>query len=113
LSDLQDALILPQATPRSEPSWFGFPIAVRKEAPVTRNELVHYLESHKVATRLLFGGNLTRQPAYQHIPFRVSGDLHRTDHVMNQVFWIGVFPGLTARMLDYTVTLFHDLLRDR
>ena len=111
LSNLQDALILPQATSHSEPSWFGFPIAVRKEATVTRNELVRYLESHKVATRLLFGGNLTRQPAYQHIPFRVSGDLHRTDYVMNQVFWIGVYPGLTAQMLDYTVTLFHDLLR--
>lgn len=113
LSDLQDVLVLPQATPGAEPSWFGFPIAVRPEASITRNGLVRYLESHKVATRLLFGGNLVRQPAYQGVPFRVLDDLHNTDYVMSQVFWIGVYPGLTAQMLEYVLSLFHDLLRHR
>ena len=101
LSTLQDFLILPEATPKSEPSWFGFPIFVRKNAPFTRDELVRHLNDHKIGTRLLFGGNLLRQPAYRNIAHRVVGGLGNSDDVMNHVFWIGVYPGLTQPMLDY------------
>ena len=96
-------LLLPESTPRAEPSWFGFPIGVREDAPFSRDELVRELESHKIATRLLFGGNLIRQPAYQEVEFRVVGDLKNTDFVMRNVFWIGFYPGLTEEMLDYAV----------
>ncbi|MCJ7432168.1 MAG: lipopolysaccharide biosynthesis protein RfbH, partial [Anaerolineales bacterium] len=95
LENLQKFFVLPEATPNSQPSWFGFPIAVRPEAPFTRNQLVQFLENRKIATRLLFGGNLVRQPAYQNVSYRVIGSLENADFVMNQVFWIGVYPGLT------------------
>lgn len=101
LSTLQEFLLLPEATPNSEPSWFGFPIFVRESAPFTRDELVHHLNDQKIGTRLLFGGNLLRQPAYRNINHRVVGDLKRSDDVMHRVFWIGVYPGLTESMLDY------------
>jgi CDP-6-deoxy-D-xylo-4-hexulose-3-dehydrase len=103
LKPLEDVLVLPESTPLAEPSWFGFPIGVREDAPFGRDALIHELESHKIATRLLFGGNLVRQPAYQEVEFRVVGDLKNTDFVMRNVFWIGVFPGLTEAMLDYAV----------
>ena len=101
LKPFADVLILPEATPNSDPSWFGFPIAVRPEAPFTRDELVRHYDSMKIGTRLMFAGNLLRQPAYQQIECRVIGDMKNTDFVMNQVFWLGVFPGLTPAMLDY------------
>jgi CDP-6-deoxy-D-xylo-4-hexulose-3-dehydrase len=101
LQHLQEYLILPQATPNSEPSWFGFPIAVREDAPFTRNQLVQFLDSRKVGTRLLFGGNLIRQPAYRSSQYRVASSLKNADFIMNNVFWIGVYPGLTQPMLDY------------
>lgn len=103
LKPLEEFLILPQPTPGSDPSWFGFPITVRSEAPFTRNDLVRYLESRKIATRLLFGGNLTRQPAYRSVPYRVVGELKNTNVVMNQTFWVGVYPGLTEQMIAYVV----------
>lgn len=103
LADLQEFLLLPEATPNSEPSWFGFPVFVRENAPFTRDELVHWLNNHKIGTRLLFGGNLLRQPAYRNINHRAVGDLKRSDDVMNRVFWIGVYPGLTQPMLNYVV----------
>jgi CDP-6-deoxy-D-xylo-4-hexulose-3-dehydrase len=109
LSDLQDFLILPEATAGSDPSWFGFPIGVRPEAPFTREQLTRHLENHQIATRLLFGGNLIRQPAYQEIKRRVVGDLKNSDFVMNQVFWIGVYPGLTPEKIEYIISVFHDL----
>lgn len=99
-------LILPQASPKSEPSWFGFLITVRPDAPFTRNELIHHLEENKVATRLLFSGNITRQPAYQDLDYRVVGDLSNSDLIMNQTFWIGVYPKLTPEMIDYTIDTF-------
>jgi CDP-6-deoxy-D-xylo-4-hexulose-3-dehydrase len=108
LQDLQEFLILPEATPNSQPSWFGFPIAVRPEAPFTRNQAVQFLESHKIATRLLFGGNLVRQPAYRNVPYRIVGSLKNADFVMNQVFWIGVYPGLTRPMLDFICDSLHE-----
>ncbi len=101
LSELQDFIMLPEATPNSNPSWFGFPIYVRPEAPFTRDEAVRWLEAHKIGTRLLFGGNLLRQPAYRGQNYRVVGDLHNADEIMRRVFWIGVYPGLTEPMLDY------------
>lgn len=104
LQDLQHVLVLPEATPGSEPSWFGFLMSVRDEAPFTRNELVQYLEANKIGTRLLFGGNLLRQPLYQGLNYRVIGDLQNTDHIMESAFWIGVFPGLTTEMLDYVIS---------
>jgi CDP-4-dehydro-6-deoxyglucose reductase, E1 len=107
LGDLQEFLILPQATPHSDPSWFGFPIGVREDAPVTRNTIVRFLEQRKIATRLLFGGNLARQPAYQDRNYRIAVDLSRTDFVMNQVFWIGVYPGLSPAALDFMQESLH------
>jgi CDP-6-deoxy-D-xylo-4-hexulose-3-dehydrase len=109
LQDLQEFFILPEATPNSEPSWFGFPIAVRPDAPFNRNQAVAFLESRKIATRLLFGGNLLRQPAYQGIKHRVVGSLENTDFIMNQVFWVGVYPGINSEMLDYMLDTFHKL----
>jgi CDP-4-dehydro-6-deoxyglucose reductase, E1 len=103
LRSLDKYLVLPEATPNSEPSWFGFPITVRENAPVSRNTLVQHLEKHKIGTRLLFGGNLLRQPAYKDIVHRVVGNTEQTDRVMNQTFWIGVYPGLTREMLDFIV----------
>ncbi|MBI5963996.1 MAG: lipopolysaccharide biosynthesis protein RfbH [Chloroflexi bacterium] len=111
LQDLQGYLILPQATSNSEPSWFGFPIAVCADAPFTRNQLVQFLESRKVATRLLFGGNLVRQPAYRDFQYRVASPLANTDFIMNNVFWIGVFPGLTKAMLNYVIEVIHDFAK--
>jgi CDP-6-deoxy-D-xylo-4-hexulose-3-dehydrase len=101
LAGLEEYLILPKATPHSDPSWFGFPIGVREDAPFRREDLIRTLESSKIATRLLFGGNLVRQPAYQDCQYRVAGDLHNSDFVMNNVFWVGVYPGLTPEMLDF------------
>jgi CDP-6-deoxy-D-xylo-4-hexulose-3-dehydrase len=101
LRELSDVLILPEATPGAEPSWFGFPIAVRPEVGFTRDEIVRHLESNRIATRLLFGGNLVRQPAYRGVRYRQVGDLRNADFVMNQVFWIGVFPGLQAPHIEY------------
>jgi len=109
LRDMRDIFILPEATPCSEPSWFGFPIAVRADAPVTRNQVVRHLEERKIATRLLFGGNLVRQPAYRDAPHRVSAPLANSDFVMNHVFWIGVYPGLTPPMIDYVIETMHAL----
>src|SRR5579872_3257712 len=101
LEPLQDLLVLPEATEGSDPSWFGFPIGIRKDAPITRIELTRALEAKKIGTRLLFGGNLVRQPAYEGCEYRVIGDLLNTDFVMNNVFWVGVYPGLRQPMLDF------------
>jgi CDP-6-deoxy-D-xylo-4-hexulose-3-dehydrase len=101
LDPYANVLLLPEATPGSDPSWFGFPFGVREDAPFTRDDLVRRLEEHKIGTRLLFGGNLARQPAYQGTDFRVIGDLKNTDFVMRNVLWVGVYPGLTKPMLDH------------
>ena len=94
-------LILPEATPGSDPSWFGFPITVRTDAGVSRDAVTRRLESRGIRTRLLFGGNLTRQPAYTDVPFRVVGDLVNADVIMNDTFWVGIYPGLDHAMLGY------------
>jgi CDP-6-deoxy-D-xylo-4-hexulose-3-dehydrase len=101
LSSLSEFLILPETTPNSDPAWFAFPISIRKDAAESRVELLKYLDQHKIDTRLLFAGNLTRQPYMIGRNFRISGTLENTDIVMNDTFWIGVYPGLTEPMLDY------------
>jgi CDP-6-deoxy-D-xylo-4-hexulose-3-dehydrase len=109
LHDLQEFFILPEATPNSEPSWFGFPMMVRPDGPLSRAEVIRFLEERKIANRTLFGGNLVRQPAYIDVQYRKVGDLPNSDLVMNQLFWIGVYPGITREMLQYTIETFHEL----
>jgi len=103
-----DYLILPEAEEGSSPSWFGFPILVKESAPFTRNDIVNYLEGNRIATRMLFGGNLTKQPAYKKIKYKIYGDLKNTDLVMDRLFWIGVYPGLSKEMLSYVCNKFAD-----
>ncbi|HLJ88360.1 MAG TPA: lipopolysaccharide biosynthesis protein RfbH [Candidatus Angelobacter sp.] len=112
LGSLEEYFVLPEATPNSDPSWFGFPLMVRPSAPFSRNEFVNFLEERKIATRLLFGGNLVRQPAYREATYRVSGSLDNSDLVMNQALWIGVYPGLSQPMLDYMVESIHTATRE-
>ncbi|MHB8635078.1 MAG: lipopolysaccharide biosynthesis protein RfbH [Fimbriimonadaceae bacterium] len=111
LAGLEDVLILPEPTSGADPSWFGFPIAIREGCGVARTDLLSTLEANKIATRLLFGGNLLRQPAYAKIKHRVVGDLRNTDFVMNNVFWLGVYPGLTEPMLDFVAGVIRDFLK--
>jgi CDP-6-deoxy-D-xylo-4-hexulose-3-dehydrase len=106
LQSCADFLLLPEATANAEPSWFGFPVTLKPEANCTRVDLLTYLDQHKIGTRLLFAGNLTRQPYMMGRNYRVVGSLENTDRVMNDTFWLGVYPGLTEEMLDYVaVTL--------
>lgn len=109
--DLSNFLILPEATPHSNPSWFGFMIAVKKDAPFTRRELVTFLEDHKVGTRMLFAGNLTKQPAYEGVKYKVSGVLKCTDDVMERGFWIGVFSGITKPMREYVADIMFEFMK--
>jgi CDP-6-deoxy-D-xylo-4-hexulose-3-dehydrase len=111
LGDLEGLFVLPQATPGSEPSWFGLPLGVREEAPFTREQLVRHLEQRRVGTRLLFGGNLLRQPAYRDVPHRVVGELPVADFVLERVFWIGVYPGLDDAAVDWLVEIMHEFAR--
>jgi CDP-6-deoxy-D-xylo-4-hexulose-3-dehydrase len=109
LSGLSEYLILPKATFDSDPSWFGFAITVRKNSPKSRNQVVKALDERKIASRLLFGGNLLRQPAFTGTPRRVVGDLRNTDLIMNDTFWLGVWPGLTIPMLDYVIDTLYEV----
>ncbi len=111
LADLQDELILPEATPGSEPSWFGFPIAVREGSSIDRNTLVRALGARRIGTRLLFGGNLLRQPAYRDVPHRRVGDLRRADFIMGHVFWVGLYPGLSEDHIGYLVESLRSIVR--
>ncbi len=110
LKPLENWLMLPEATPGCDPSWFGFPIGVRASAPFTREDLTRSLEANKIGTRLLFGGNLLRQPAYEGCEHRVIGKLPNTDFAMNNVFWVGVYPGVTTAMLDFVATTITDFV---
>lgn len=101
LSGLEDRLMLPRATTGADPSWFGFAMTVEAKCPISRNELVRRLEDEKIGTRLLFGGHLLKQPAYREISHRVVGELTNTDRIMNDTFWVGVWPGLERPHLDY------------
>ena len=104
MTSCEEFLVLPEATANSVPSWFGFPVTLRDNAPVGRVDLLNYLDQNKIGTRLLFAGNLTRQPYMIGRNFRVSGTLTITDTIMNNTFWIGIYPGLTKEMLEFSAS---------
>ena len=106
-------LLLPEATPNSDPSWFGFVITVDPQANFTRREMVAFLEDRRIGTRLLFAGNLTRHPAYHNQPHRVVGELTNSDIITDQTFWVGVYPGLTEEMLDYVIASIKEFVAAR
>ncbi|MEN9954854.1 MAG: lipopolysaccharide biosynthesis protein RfbH [Actinomycetota bacterium] len=110
LSDVQD-FIMPEATINSDPSWFGFPITIRPESSIDRTSLLRHLDDKKIGTRLLFAGNLLKQPAYRNIEHRVIGDLKNSDLVMTNTFWLGVYPGLTDEMLNYVSEVVHNFVK--
>ncbi len=110
LKSLEKHLLLPHATPGSQPSWFGFPITVKPESTLKRGDLVPLLEKNKIGTRLLFGGNLVRQPAYAEIQKRVVGELMNTDRIMNDTFWVGIYPALGREHMDYIAATMKNLL---
>ncbi|MFH1836458.1 MAG: lipopolysaccharide biosynthesis protein RfbH [Methanobacteriota archaeon] len=97
----EEHFILPQAEVKAEPSWFGFPITVKKDAGFTRNDIVEHLEENKIATRMLFAGNITRHPSFKHVRFRLAADLRNTDFIMKNTFWLGVYPGITPKKSDF------------
>ena len=101
LKSHQEYLILPKATENSDPSWFGFPITIREDSPIKRNELLRHLDGKKIGFRLLFSGNVTKQPYMIGKNFRISGNLKNTSTIMNNTFWIGLYPGLTNKQLDF------------
>jgi CDP-6-deoxy-D-xylo-4-hexulose-3-dehydrase len=103
LQSLSNFLQLPKSTENSNPSWFGFPITLKDNSGTNRVDLLRFLDSHKIGTRLLFAGNLTKQPYFKHIEYRVVGDLTHTDKAMNDTFWIGVQPALVKEQLDFVV----------
>ncbi|PTB18137.1 lipopolysaccharide biosynthesis protein RfbH [Trinickia symbiotica] len=110
LENAEEFLVLPEPTPGSNPSWFGFPITLRENAPVTRADLLMYLDQKKVGTRLLFGGNLLKQPYMRGRNYRVASALTQTEVVMHRTFWIGVYPGLDESMLDYSALAIEQFL---
>jgi CDP-6-deoxy-D-xylo-4-hexulose-3-dehydrase len=110
LRDLEEFLLLPRTTPNSEPSWFGFPLTINENAPFTRFDLVTHLENHRIGTRLLFGGNLVRQPAYKNVDIRIVGELKNADIITERTFWIGVYPGLSGEMIDFVLSVIHDFV---
>lgn len=113
LKTLDEFFILPRATEQSDPSWFGFALTIREGAPFTRHDLVDFLQHRKIDTRLLFSGNLTRQPAYRDTPHRIVGTLANTDRVTADALWVGVYPGLTPPMLDHVATSIEAFVRER
>lgn len=113
LEDLGEHFILPRATENSDPSWFGFMLTVQDGAKFTKNEIVEYLEANRIQTRMLFAGNLTRQPAFQNVNYRISGDLSNTDKIMNDTFLVGVYPGLTKEKIDYVVSKIRYFVLDK
>lgn len=113
LKDLGEHFILPRATENSDPSWFGFMLTVQDGAKFTKNEIVEYLEANRIQTRMLFAGNLTRQPAFHNVSYRISGDLKNTDKIMHDTFLVGVYPGLTKEKIDYVVSKIRSFVLDK
>lgn len=112
LKEYQDYLILPMVEDETEPSWFGFPILVKDDAPFTREDIVKYLEENKIVTRMLFGGNLLKQPAYQNIKYMLVNSLDNTDLVLENFFWIGVYPGITQEKMNYVISVFQRFFKE-
>ena len=113
LKKFEEVLILPETTPKSNPSWFGFAITIRPGAPFSRLELVQHIESRRIGTRLLFGGNLMRQPAYIGMPHRVVGPLTNADIITDNTFWLGVYPGLTDEMVDFMIATVAEFIESK
>jgi CDP-6-deoxy-D-xylo-4-hexulose-3-dehydrase len=111
LKKYKEYFIFSQKSDKADPSWFGFIITLKEDAPFTRNQIVQHLENSKVATRMLFGGNLTKQPAYNGKEHRIVSKLKNTNYIMKNSFWIGVYPGITEEMLKYVVGVFEDYLK--
>lgn len=111
LKKYEQYLLLPEPVKNSEPSWFGFPILVKDNASFTRADIVNYLENNKIATRMLFGGNLIKQPAYENIKYRLHDNLNNTDTVMNNLFWIGVYPGITKVKIEFIIKIFDSFFK--
>jgi CDP-6-deoxy-D-xylo-4-hexulose-3-dehydrase len=111
LQDLKEYFILPKATEKSDPSWFGFILTLRDGVPFSKNAIVNHLESNKIQTRMLFAGNLTRQPSFDGVHYRIHGDLTNTDKILEDTFLVGVYPGLTDDMIDYVVDKIHTFVK--
>jgi CDP-6-deoxy-D-xylo-4-hexulose-3-dehydrase len=112
MKPLEEHFILPEKTPNSDPSWFGFMLTVRDPKRIDRNKLVRHLEEKKIGTRLFFGGNMIKQPAYKNIEKRIVGSLDNSDKAMNDSFWIGIWPGLDENHLTYNVGIIKNFLKN-
>ena len=111
LEQWQDYLTLPRWHKKSDPSWFAFPITVRHDAPFGRKEIIRYLEDNNIETRMLFAGNVLRQPGFSEIDCRIIGELPVSDHVMQSTFFIGVYPGLNDKQIDYMLDIFTSFMQ--
>jgi CDP-6-deoxy-D-xylo-4-hexulose-3-dehydrase len=111
LKKYEKYFVLPEATKKADPSWFGFVLTVKEDAPFTRNDITAFLEKNNVATRLLFSGNIVRHPSFEGVKYRVFGKLENTDFIMNKTFWIGVYPGLTESMINYVLDMFANFMK--
>jgi len=112
LKKYEKYFILPEAESKSDPSWFGFLLTVRKDAGFTRDDIIKYLENNKIATRMLFAGNITRHPSFKNIEYRIYGDLKNTDFIMNNTFWIGVYPGFTEKIINYILEIIDEFFKN-
>jgi CDP-6-deoxy-D-xylo-4-hexulose-3-dehydrase len=113
LQELADYMILPEAEKNSKPSWFGFPITIRKDCNIQRRDLINVLNENRIGTRLLFAGNITKQPAYLKKFFKISGNLNNTDFIMNNTFWLGIYPGLGEEELSFTAKVLKNFFKSK
>ena len=111
LKQYQDYFILPKSLPDAEPSWFAFPISIRERSGINRRDIVNFLEKKKIMTRMLFAGNLVKHPAYLNVTKRIASSLNVTDRVMNNTFFVGIYPGITEEMIEYVGDVFDNIMR--